>query len=73
MKGILKYSWFVTILMEEVPQSERERAKEVFSLIEEKKPQMSREDKKVFSLRLNMFILIIIFLLIIGLLFILRG
>lgn len=59
--------------MEEVPQSERERAKEVFSLIEEKKPPMSGEEKKVFSLRLNLLFVIIIFLLIIGLLFLLRG
>ena len=58
--------------MEEEQQSERERAKEVFSLIEEKKTPMSKEEKKVFSLRLNLFLVIIIFLLIIGLLFILR-
>lgn len=52
--------------------SERERAKEVFSLIEEKKPVMSKEEKKVFSLRLNLFLVIVILLLIIALFFILR-
>lgn len=48
---------------------EKERAKEVFDLVEEKKPVMSPEDKKVFRMQLNLLILFLIFLILIVLAF----
>ncbi|GEM_PF-2766084 len=57
--------------MAEVKQSEKERAKEVFSLLEEKKKELSPEEKKLLGLRLNLLVVFLILLILIVVLFVL--
>ena len=57
-------------MVEDKP-SEKERAKEVFSLLEEKKPPLSAEEKRLLGLRLNLLVVFLIILIIIIVLFVL--
>lgn len=51
--------------MEEEVQSEKERAKQVFEMMDEKKPVMPPEQKQMFTMGINLVIAFGIFLLIV--------
>lgn len=59
--------------MSDKPKTESEKAKEVFEMMEKGKTPMSKEEKKVFSLRLNLLALFLIVLIIIVLFYLLKG
>lgn len=56
--------------MPEKKMSERERAKEVFAMLNEKKPEPTPEEKRIFNARVNLLAMFVILLLFLGFVFI---